>query len=108
MEKANLLLTIILGVLTLGGVIFAIYRTFDDPNRRQDKEIAVDSAVCVEKHKNLDEHFARIDASISSINNILLLLKENDIKHIEQKMNELSENQIRTFTILEERLPKKV
>jgi CRISPR/Cas system-associated endonuclease/helicase Cas3 len=101
MEKANLLLTIILGALTLGGVIFAIYRTFDDPNRRQDKEIAVDKAVCAEKHRGLDDRLERID-------NTLLLIKDNDLKHIEQRMNELSENQIKIFTILEERLSKKV
>lgn len=96
-----MVLTIVLGALTLGGIAFAIYRTFDEPNKKQDKEIAVDNAVCSERHKGIDDHLRRIDDT-------LLLIKDNDLRHIEQRMNTLAENQVKIFTILEERLSKKI
>jgi len=98
MEKANLILTAIIGFATLIGFVFVIYRSYSEPNKKQDEEIAVGNATCELRHHNIDKNVQEIKESIS-------LIKENHLKHIEERMNGLECQQIKIFTILEERLP---
>lgn len=100
MEKANLVLTVIIGFCTLIGFAFVIYRSYSEPNKKQDEEIAVSSATCIEKHKTIDEKLEKIDRC-------LVLIQENDLKHIESRMTALELGQMRIETILNERLPQK-
>lgn len=90
----------ILSIITLIGVVIAVYRSFSDPNKRQDRQIAVGEATCKLKHEDLNK-------DISKINNTLLLIENNSLKHIEERMNTIENKQVKIFTILEERLPNK-
>lgn len=100
MEKINLILSIVIGIVTLFGFAFIIYRSYADPNKKQDEELAVNNATCELRHKNIDDNIAKI-------NSILFLIQENELKHIENRMNALELGQVRIETILNERLPIK-
>jgi hypothetical protein len=91
---------LILSILTLGGVIFAIYKYFRDPDIKADKSIDLIKKECTMKH-------GYIDKDISKIFTDLNLIKENHIKHIEDRMDKIENNITKIFTILDERLPKK-
>jgi len=91
---------LILSGITIVGVAIAIYRSYADPNKKQDEEIAVGNAVCIEKHKAIDDN-------IANINRCLSLIQENELKHIEARLTALELGQIRIETILNERLPIK-
>ncbi|KKP97236.1 MAG: hypothetical protein UR99_C0017G0019 [Candidatus Moranbacteria bacterium GW2011_GWD2_36_12] len=86
-------LDIILQVTTLGGVAFAVYKTFRDPDIDATKEIAILKATCFLKHQNIDEN--------------IVLIKNNHLRHIEEDIAFLKNEQTKIITILEERLPKK-
>lgn len=97
---SNETLQFILSALALIGVIFAIYKYFREPDIKSDKDIAIMENNCENKHKNLDEKIAGINSDISFI-------KENHLRHIEADISFLKESQVKIFTILDERLPKK-
>lgn len=90
----------ILSALALIGVIFAIYKYFREPDIKADKNIALMKQGCIDKHTNLDE-------KILAINNDITFIKENHLRHIEENVRLLQEGQVKMFTILEERLPRK-
>jgi hypothetical protein len=93
-------LSIIIQIITLGGVIFAIYKFFRDPDIKADKSIDLIKKECLLKH-------GYIDKDISNIYSDLNLIKENHIKHIEDRLNDIEKDVSNIFTILDERLPKK-
>ena len=95
-----MILSISIGMITLVGFAFMIYRSYSEPNKKQDEEIAVGNATCELRHKGIDEKFL-------SINNEIVLIKENHLKHIENDVKNLQLGQERILTILDERLPKK-
>lgn len=76
-------ISIALSTLTLGAMIFAIFKFFRDPDVRVDKQLSISTATCTEKHKRIDEIIIEFKDSMKNIENTMLLLKENDIKHIE-------------------------
>lgn len=89
-----------LSVSALIGVVFAVYKTFREPDIKADKDMALMKQGCEDKHKNLDATIAGIHESISFIQN-------NHLKHIEVDIKALQEGQVKLFTILDERLPKR-
>lgn len=98
LENGNIQL--ILSIMTLGSVVFAIYKYFRDPDIKADKSIDLIKKECNLKH-------GYIDKDISNIFSSLNLIKENHIKHIEDRMDKIENNITKIFTILDERLPKK-
>lgn len=90
----------ILSGITLIGVIFAIYKYFREPDIKTDKEMELLKQSCQFKH-------SAIDSSILGINKSIAFIKENHLTNIEASVKALEEGQIKLFTILEERLPKK-
>lgn len=76
----------ILIALSVGQLLTMIiggYKLFRDPDEKADKSLTVLSTSCVLKHNRIDEMFKEMKEVISTINSSLLLIKENDIKHIE-------------------------
>ena len=96
--QENILL--LLQAITLLGVIFAIYKYFRDPDIRSQDQINVMQATCKQKHQYVDENLKILAENFTSI-------KNNELKHIERSIKELELNQMKIFTILDERLPKK-
>ena len=82
------------------GIIFLIYKNFSDPDVKAASQIGLLQQGCKLKHE-------RIDENIETIKKTMNLIQENDLKHIEQEIGGLKENQIKIFTILDERLPSK-
>jgi len=95
-EKLQIIATLTTLASVLVMVVLAIFR----PNAEQDVNISTLKGQCNERHKGLDGSIDRIDKT-------LLLLKENDIKHIESGMNELGKQYVEIKTMLDERLPRK-
>lgn len=93
-------LTIISSVVMLIGMIFLVYKTFRDPDIKTENELGIMQERCKLKHEGIDK-------DIGSINKNLSLLKENHINHIEADVKRLNDGQIKLFTMLDERLPKK-
>jgi hypothetical protein len=102
---------IIIQLVTLLGVIFAVYQYFRKPDEDASKKIALIEQGCTMKHsaldKMLDEKIATINDNIGLLSKTLLLLQENDIKHIELRLTDQDKSLAKLFTILEERLPRK-
>jgi hypothetical protein len=90
-------LGVIMQILTLGGIIFAIYKSYSNPQVKLDKDYATMEIECKYKHHALDEN-------IHSINRTLTLIQENHLSHIENEIKRLGEGQIRLETIINERL----
>lgn len=82
------------GIATLIGIIFVVYKQFTGPDIKAAEEIAVMKATCQLKHQNLDEN--------------IIMIKENHLKHIEEDITFLKGKIMRIETILDERLPKKL
>lgn len=93
-------ISLIISACTLIGIVIVVYKSITEPNKKQDEELAVNSATCNIKHDEIEKKFTNINENLS-------LIKENHLKHIEERISSLSENQVKIFTILEERLPKK-
>ena len=85
-------LSTILQILTLLGIIFAVYKTFRDPDVDAEKTIAVMKAQCELKHQNIDEN--------------ILAIKENHLRHLESDMAQLKLDVTKILTILQEREKK--
>lgn len=85
-----------------------IYRFSNDPDVRADKQLGINAVACEEKHRRIDEiigemrdRFVKIDMAVTGI-------KENDLKHIEQEMRKMSQQQTKILTVLEYREGLKV
>ena len=74
-------------------LLFLVYDRFLKPGTNLEQELAVMKQACQLKHEVLDEN--------------IVMIKENHLAHIEETMRKQSEDIVRIFTILEERLPKK-
>jgi len=78
-----------MSIITLIGIIFAVYKIFADPDIKAASDILIMKKECELKHKNLDEN--------------IFLIKENHLRHIEIDISELKQTQVKILTILEER-----
>lgn len=88
-------------VITFIGIIFLIYKQFSDPDIKAETEIGLLKQGCSFKHESIDK-------DIREINKAIGFIKENHLTHIESSLKNHDEKFIKLFTILEERLPKKI
>ena len=86
----------IAAALGAGGVLFGIYSYFHEPDIKADKEDAL------------------INLRIQNINERLCKITENELPHIDQKLNNITDelkqvslSLARLQTIIEERVPRK-
>lgn len=91
LSKIQPMLSLVISFATFVGLIIAMYRSYRDPDVSALQEIALIKNSCNFKHKGLDENIS--------------LIKNNHLHHIESDIKDLKENQVKIFTILEERLP---
>lgn len=94
---------LIISIATLGGIIFAIYKTFTDPDIKAATRLEKIETSCPLKHDKINYVINEIKESLKSLDASMLLIKENDIKHIENEMRRMSDVQTKILTILEER-----
>jgi hypothetical protein len=83
---------LIISVFTLIAFGFAVYKYFRDPDIKSAEEIEKIKLACDFRHKNIDEN--------------LLVIKENHLKHLELDVNQLKSDMTKVLTILEERFKK--
>jgi len=108
MEFINQWLGLIISSSTLVMLVIAVYKFSNDPDAKADKLMAINAVACNEKHKRLDEIIAEMKDRFISIDTSLTLIKENDIKHIENEMRKISQQQTRILTILEYKEKEKI
>jgi hypothetical protein len=96
-------LAIIGSLITIIGVIILVYKSFRDPDEKTGRNIDVMKAKCTEKHERIDEIISEIRKSIEGINYTFAHFKENEFRHIEQDMKNMSEKQTEILTIFKER-----
>ena len=101
-----ILIALSVGQLLL--LVIGFYKMFRDPDEKAERDISNLKEGCLLKHERIDEVIAEMRDKFKSIDNSLLMIKENDIKHIEQEMRRLSDVQTRILTILEYEEKKKV
>ena len=79
----------LISVITLLGIIFAVYKTFRDPDIETDKELAL-------LKQKFEMRQGEVDKDIRDI-------KINHLAHIEKDIMNIKETQIKILTILKER-----
>ena len=89
MEKMQIWVSIITGFITIAGVVFLVYKTFTDPDIKVERTIQEMRARCELKHQYLDEN--------------IIGIKENHLKHLEADMAFVKGELIEIKTILKER-----
>lgn len=94
-------LQLTISVITLLGMLFAIYKYFRDPDQKAAEDIALMKQACGYKHQAIDKQVADINENIN-------IIKENHLKHIEEGMRRAETTQERILTILEERYQIKI
>lgn len=100
-------LSLLISIGTLLGMFLMAYNSWKKPTENNSDKIKEMDLACGFKHSSLDEKIGLINKSIDGINKSFLLLKENDLKHIEGSVKSLELNFNTIATILDERLPKK-
>jgi len=96
MDKLN----IATSIMTLALIAFAVVKGYFSDNKKQDEDMVQMKASCELKHKAIDQN-------IDETKRVLVLIQENDLKHIEHRVGEIEKDLIKIETILEERLPFK-
>jgi len=108
MEAFGEILSIIGQLIPTVGVLFLVYNHFRNPDIKSSARIDKIETKCPILHQRVDEKMNEMYERWKNIENVLLLLKENDIKHIESEMRRMSDVQTRILTILEIRENQKV
>lgn len=100
----------LIGLAGLGGIIFAIYHSFRNPQIDQDKRDALLAQQVKWQNEAVDKRFKDMQESF----NALLLQSNNHIHTVDTKvdtlatnMNVMSNEITKLGTIIEERIPKK-
>jgi hypothetical protein len=83
---------LVLSILTLAGVVFAIYSYFRNPDITAEKNLAVMKAQCDLKHANINEN--------------IFAIKENHLRHLESDVSQIKNDITKILTILDERNKK--
>jgi hypothetical protein len=83
------------------GLVLVVYKFSKDPDILMDKQLGINAKACDEKHKRIDEIIVELKDSIKSIDKSVMLIKENDIKHIENEIRRMSDVQTKILTIIE-------
>lgn len=89
-------------------MIVGFLKFFRQPSERANDRIGILKTACEIRHQRIDEILAETRDQFKNIDNRLLLLKENDIKHIENEMRRMSDVQTKILTILEYEKKKEV
>lgn len=76
-----------------------VYKTFIVPDNKAINKIEVIQTHCRDTHSALNETLAKLNQGLA-------LIKENDLNHIEKRLDGVEITQTKILTILEERLPK--
>ena len=84
-----------ISILTLLGIMFAIYKFFRDPDIKAKYEIRQIKETCKMKHDQVDNNIKRNAEDLNFI-------KENHITHIENDINKIKQDMVKVLTILEE------
>ena len=87
---------LVISILTLLGIIFAIYKFFRDPDIKAEKKISLLEKGCNLRHEYLNK-------DISNIYKDLSFIKDNHLLHIEEDISKLKGDVVKILTILEER-----
>jgi len=74
---------------TLIGMVFVVYKNVRQPGETSSQRLDRLETGCELKHRVIDEN--------------LILIKENHLRHIEADISELKQGQVKILTILEER-----
>jgi hypothetical protein len=108
MQGFTEILSIIGQLIPTIGVLFLVYNHFRNPDIKSSSRIDKIETRCPIVHARIDEKITEMYDRWKSIDNILMLLKENDIKHIESEMRRMSDVQTKILTILEIREKERV
>lgn len=108
MESLQGWLSLITSLASSIGVLFLVYNHFRNPDIKASERIDKIETACPLKHEKQDYVIQEIQKNMKVISDSLLLLKENDIKHIELEMRELANTQTKILTILEYKEGKKI
>jgi len=93
LAKIQPLISLVISLATLIGIVIAVYKFSSDPDVKASEDIKLINQRCSMLHGNLDGEIS--------------LIKNNHLSHIEKDIAELKENQVKMFTILDERLPQR-
>ena len=94
-------LSLITSLASTIGVLFLVYNHFRNPDIKASERIDKIETACPLKHDKQDYVIQEIQKNMKAMSDSLLLLKENDIKHIELEMREMANIQTKILTILE-------
>lgn len=83
------------------GLVVIVYKFANDPDIKADKQLGINQVACEEKHKRIDEIIREFREDIKIISSSILLIKDNDIKHIENSIREIEKVETKILTILE-------
>jgi len=108
MQGFTEILSIIGQLIPTIGVLFLVYNHFRNPDIKSSERISKIETKCPIVHTRIDEKMIEMYDRWKNIDNVLMLLKENDIKHIESEMRRMSDVQTRILTILEIREKERV
>jgi len=108
MQEFKDILSIIGQLVPTIGVLFLIYNHFKNPDIKAASDIKEIKTSCPMKHEKIDYIIAQISKNLDTMNQRITLLQENDIKHIELEMREMSNTQTKILTILEYKEGKKI
>lgn len=96
--------------VTSVGALFTVYDRFANTDISSAQKVALLEQGCSLKHnaldKMLDEKLGTMNEHIGQLSKTMMLLQENDIKHIELRLTDQDKSLAKLFTILEERLPR--
>lgn len=87
MEEVKNWVTIIGFILMCIGTVVLVFRSFNDPDKKSEKNIAINNATCIQKHARIDEVFTDVKKSIAGIDYTFSHFKENEFRHIEDSTN---------------------
>jgi len=103
MEKLTGYMDIVQFILMIGAAVFAIFFYFSNPDNKAAGRISKIETECPLKHEQITYITNELKDSILKIERSLLLIQENDIKHIELELRDMSKAQTQILTILRER-----
>jgi hypothetical protein len=93
--------SLIISVATLIGIVIAVYKYSADPDIKNKTDIKEIELQCQFKHQRIDEVIQEIRGRYESIDKSIMLIKENDLKHIENNVRDIKNTQTKILTILE-------
>jgi hypothetical protein len=103
MENIKDWMQIIQFIIFMGVAVFGIFFYFSKPDERASARISKVETECPLRHDKINYITDQLRESIFKIEKTLIMLQENDLKHIEQEQRRMSDTQTEILTILKER-----